>query len=984
MPLDYTKSLIEEQFPVSKISKESYKERKSASNQTLTVLGKWWGRKPLILVRAVVLGCLLPVSNDKQKDKEVFLELMGMTACALIKRKNTSIPTIKIFENLSDEEQRLFFDVASGKVKWKRGCSLKEKETLQLKSFNNMSYDEKLNYCIRPEHMNDSVDINWKMINSHLETKASNYEELIEQLSLKRYEQKVRIGDCFVGGGSNIFEPSRLGCNVYGSDLNPIAGVLTWSDLNILGCSNVEKKHLMDFQDNLFDEITKTFDNLGIEKNKNGEIAKYYLYCSEIICPECGWKVPLLPTFCVNEKLNSYIKLIEDEESKSFNFIDCYNLSKNEIVELERTATIKSSFLHCPHCHKKTSINAIRGGDSSNRLRKWSENEWKPLLGDVFMERLYSIQYIRFDNEPNNDKYNIIRKNIGNIKAIVDSCRDWHTYHRTPNEEDLANEKIIINYLEENFSDWQMKGYIPNQLIESGEKTDEPIRTRGWQYWHQLFNPRQLLFLALLNKAIDELATTKNKIVLGILMLNKCADWNSKLSRWTPQTGVSQQTFYNQALNTLCNYGTRSTYSLYSIFKFDFNNFDIKSNKDILLMNAKDVYENCDIWITDPPYADAVNYEELSEFFASWDAMLIKKAFHGWYTDSKRVLAIKGVGKCFNESMVEVYTNLKNHMPDNGLQVVMFTHQDTQVWAELAMILWSAGLQVISAWCIQTETESGGLKQGNYVQGTVIMILRKHTSSSMIFKDELYEEIRDEVKSQIDTMRDIDNGDNPDFNDGDYLLAAYVAALKVLTSYKKISGIDVQYELEKARDNKGESPVTKLIETAKKEAYDYLVPSGISPTIWRELKPEERFYIKGFELELNGETKLSSFQEIARGFGINCYDDMFASKKANQVRLKTPSEFKESGLDKDAFGKTLLRHVLKAIQVAAKNESAIEGRKYLKAEYEEGNQYWTIRNRIIELLSFLGQAKNKTNMENWKIDAEYTVILREAIKNDSI
>ena len=36
------KSFIERQFPVSKISKESYKEEKQAS-QTLTGLGKWWG-----------------------------------------------------------------------------------------------------------------------------------------------------------------------------------------------------------------------------------------------------------------------------------------------------------------------------------------------------------------------------------------------------------------------------------------------------------------------------------------------------------------------------------------------------------------------------------------------------------------------------------------------------------------------------------------------------------------------------------------------------------------------------------------------------------------------------------------------------------------------------------------------------------------------------------------------------------------------------
>ncbi|MBL0293781.1 MAG: DUF1156 domain-containing protein, partial [Saprospiraceae bacterium] len=55
-------SFIEVQFPVSKISKESYKERKAVQGQTLTGLGKWWGRKPLILVRATILGMLMPAT----------------------------------------------------------------------------------------------------------------------------------------------------------------------------------------------------------------------------------------------------------------------------------------------------------------------------------------------------------------------------------------------------------------------------------------------------------------------------------------------------------------------------------------------------------------------------------------------------------------------------------------------------------------------------------------------------------------------------------------------------------------------------------------------------------------------------------------------------------------------------------------------------------------------------------------------------------
>jgi adenine-specific DNA methylase len=33
-------------------------------------LGKWWGRKPLILIRAPILGMLMPASSNPQKDRD--------------------------------------------------------------------------------------------------------------------------------------------------------------------------------------------------------------------------------------------------------------------------------------------------------------------------------------------------------------------------------------------------------------------------------------------------------------------------------------------------------------------------------------------------------------------------------------------------------------------------------------------------------------------------------------------------------------------------------------------------------------------------------------------------------------------------------------------------------------------------------------------------------------------------------------------------
>ena len=102
-------SFIETQFPVSRLSKESYKERKANYSQTLTGLGKWWGRKPLVMVRAVILGLLMPASSDPRKDREVFLALLTMDDDGLRRRKRRTIPLKELWRHLLADERSEWF-----------------------------------------------------------------------------------------------------------------------------------------------------------------------------------------------------------------------------------------------------------------------------------------------------------------------------------------------------------------------------------------------------------------------------------------------------------------------------------------------------------------------------------------------------------------------------------------------------------------------------------------------------------------------------------------------------------------------------------------------------------------------------------------------------------------------------------------------------------------------------------------------------------
>ena len=75
------------------------------------------------------------------------------------------------------------------------------------------------------------------------------------------------------------------------------------------------------------------------------------------------------------------------------------------------------------------------------------------------------------------------------------------------------------------------------------------------------------------------------------------------------------------------------------------------------------------------------------------------------------------------------------------------------------------------------------------------------------------------------------------------------ASLKVLTSYRKIGGLNLDYELNLAINNPDKSQVVQVIENAKRIAYDCIIPRDFDRYYWKELTPVERFYVKGLEAE---------------------------------------------------------------------------------------------------------------------------------------
>ncbi len=511
-------------------------------------------------------------------------------------------------------------------------------------------------------------------------------------------------------------------------------------------------------------------------------------------------------------------------------------------------------------------------------------------------------------------------------------------------------------FVAENLNSWQTKGLVPDMTIEPGDKTDEPIRTRGWTHWHHMFSPRQILVAALVHEQIQRMPTNVQPALC--LSLAKMLDWSSKLCRYG--TGAAResitQTFYNQAYNTNYFYGVRSFVTGQNYLFLTDASSSISGSLSVNNKEASTLQHDAEFWITDPPYADAVNYHEIAEFFIAWLRKSPPQPFDDWVWDSRRALAVRGSGEDFRRGMIGAYKAMAEHMPDNGMQCVMFTHQDTAVWGDLIGIFWAAGLQVVAAWYIATETTSE-LKRGGYVQGTVILMLKKRAAGDRTgFKQRLLPAVRQEVARQIETMMHLNDAieahhGEPVWGDSDLQMAGYAAALKVLTAYTRIGDEDVTTFALRPRARSEVTVVDEIVQQASETASSLLVPDGLTADAWERLTGIERFVLRMMDMETAGATKLDNYQNFAKAFRVTDYTRVMGDMRANNARLKRVDEYASRDLtDATELGVTRLGQLFIVLQQMLKDTEAQVIVEHLRAEMVD---FLEARSLLVDMLAFI-------------------------------
>jgi putative DNA methylase len=238
---------------------------------------------------------------------------------------------------------------------------------------------------------------------------------------------------------------------------------------------------------------------------------------------------------------------------------------------------------------------------------------------------------------------------------------------------------------------------------------------------------------------------------------------------------------------------------------------------DATILGKLAVNDKFDLLVTDPPYYDDVPYAELSDFYYIWlkralsdvdngrlvprflPEAFFEKVGDSWvevstqwekYAISEVSLNPPRLGASAEyEDGVRHFQNLLNasfiamasRLVDDGLLVTYYAHTDPDAWKALLEAGWeAAGLRVVNAFPITTESAQSVVKRGKLSMDTSIVVVWRKGSSGSVDAARLYEECIEAAAERAKELMALGIGGR------DLFINVLAAALAKATSYREV------------------------------------------------------------------------------------------------------------------------------------------------------------------------------------------------------
>lgn len=264
------------------------------------------------------------------------------------------------------------------------------------------------------------------------------------------FPQRV-VADPFMGGGTPLLEANRVGCDVLGFDINPMAAWIVREEIEHLDLG-IYRETADTLLTTLERDIGASYRTACPLYGDADVPVKYFLWVKVLDCARCGQDVDLFPGY-----------LVADDTRHPKNVLVCADCGElNEVADLGRPG-------ECRNCHAGLTV---EGPAKRNRCACRAcghVNTYPRAASGPARHRLFAIEY-----------YNPQRK-AGHAGR----------FFKKPDADDLARAAAAATR-------WQgiEPRYVPQQAILPGDETDR-LHRWGYSHYRDLFNERQLLGLEL-------------------------------------------------------------------------------------------------------------------------------------------------------------------------------------------------------------------------------------------------------------------------------------------------------------------------------------------------------------------------------------------------------------------------------------------------------------------------------------------------------
>lgn len=365
--------------------------------------------------------------------------------------------------------------------------------------------------------------------------------------------------------------------------------------------------------------------------------------------------------------------------------------------------------------------------------------------------------------------------------------------------------------------------YLPSSApIPEGVKTGE-LLDHQYQKWMDVFNPRQLLGLSsLLRAIIDSKEYTVDERLFaigGIQQFLRCQNmmsiWHQKNNQisaflsnnhFNPKHNTVESGFFNKvgdgswesairgilsALewksqpwdfitvgelekidSSLCHELKSKTVKVPSQNLLHGPSIDCASSTDLRKIKDKTV----DAVITDPPFGDNINYAELSDFFYPWLKLATSRLGIDTFRTNEAPKAqeaisnplrhggTKGASEFYKHTLTECWRESYRILRDGGLMAFTFHHSKDEPWVDVLSSLFDAGFYLEATYPIRGDEIKGKGEFGSQlIEYDIIHVCRKRLKDpARVSWARLRRKIMDDVRELKKLLEQHSNEGLPD------------------------------------------------------------------------------------------------------------------------------------------------------------------------------------------------------------------------------